>query len=329
MSLGVVGSAVDLPPAILNELGNLVRGGAGDDVASYLDTLCTETSVAGTRTRVCWHRLTHDATLNQPNVAKLVAKLLKLLIDFACTRAESEAAAAQYAKTRSGESFSTLQEKARSLFTTQKKTGEVGEILLYYLAERLLKYPQVLCKMPLKTNPEMHAHGADGVHASVHPQTKHLRLHWGEAKLYEKLSKALDDCFESLSDLLLAPADAKKTKTRDIELLRDYIDLANPEFEAAIRGYLDPDNRLSNNVEFCGLALVGFDLKDYEAFSKAFANNETAAIAARTTEWSTRLKKAVEKHELIGITIDAFCIPFASVKELRAEFLKSLGVACP
>ena len=319
--------ATPSPPDFLaNELERLVRGGTGDDVPSYLDCISTDTTAAGTKTVIRWHRLTHDATLNQPNIEKLVGKLFRLLIDFACTRAEIEEARRRFDQDRSTEGFAALQEKARRLFTKSAKTGEVGEMLLYFLAERLLRYPQVLCKMPHKTNPNVHAHGADGVHASVHPSNGHLRLHWGEAKLYQSIDAALDDCFGSLAELLLNPADAKKTKTRDIELLRDFVDLENPELEGAIRAYLDPDDRLSNKVEFCGLALVGFNLADYDGLCSEFAASKAAAIAARVSAWEGKLTAAVEKHKLVAVTVDAFCIPFQKVEALRTEFLRVLGV---
>lgn len=319
-------TAAACPPAFLAaDLERLIRG-AGEDVPSYFDCVATETIAPGTKTVIRWRRLTHDATLNKPNIEKLVGKLFKQLIDFACTRSEIAEARRRFDEDGTAEGFSALQEKARRLFTTSKKTGEVGEILLYFLAERLLRYPQVLCKMPHKTNPNMHAHGADGVHASVHPSNGHLRLHWGEAKLYQSLNEAVNECCSSLAELLLGPAEAKKTQTRDIELLRDYVDLENPDLEGAIRSYLHPDNRLSNNVEFCGLALVGFDIADYDTFCRDFAAKKTTEVAVRITEWSGKLQAAVEKHKLVNLTIDAFCIPFSKVQDLRNEFLRVLGV---
>ena len=308
-------------------LSALVRDN-GDDPSAYLDTLVDESIIDGTQTLVRWHRICHDGTLDRPDTEKLLDKLFKLVIDFACTRKELADALASLVpgKSPSAQAFSALQEKARGLFTTSSTTGEVGELLLYFLAEHLLKYPQVLCKFPLKTNPNVHAHGADGVHASVDPLTGHLRLHWGEAKLYQSLSSAADDCCESLSELILDPPGAKKSKKRDIELLlRDFIELENPALELAIRAYLDPDKALSNKVRFCGLAVVGFDLADYDALTKEVAQKETAAIAARTVMWGRKFKKSVEKHKLIGITIDAFCIPFTSVQDFRNAFLKRLG----
>lgn len=305
-------------------LAHLVRDG-GKDPNAYLDSLEVETSVVNTQTVVRWHRIGHDATLGKPDTEKLIDKLILLLIDFACTRKERDEAVLAVTKTGSTQAFAALQEKARRLFTTSATTGEVGELMLYFLAEHLLKYPQVLCKFPLKTNPNVHAHGADGVHASVDPVTNHLRLHWGEAKLYQNLGAAVEDCFSSLSELILEPTGAKKTKRRDVELLRDYIDLSEPGLEMAFRSYLDPDNVLSKKVCYCGLALIGFDLADYNALTNEVAKKEVASISARVQDWTAKIKASLEKHELVGITIDVFCIPFPSVQAFRDAFLKRLG----
>ncbi len=305
-------------------LDHLVRNG-GTDPNAYLDCLEIETKVANTQTVVRWHRIGHDATLDKPDTEKLIDKLILLLIDFSCTRKERDEAILAVTKTGSMQSVSALHEKARRLFTTSATTGEVGELMLYFLAEHLLKYPQVLCKFPHKTNPNVHAHGADGVHASVDPVTGHLRLHWGEAKLYQKLGAAVEDCFSSLSDLILEPPDAKKTKRRDVELLRDYIDLSEPGLEMAFRSYLNPDDALSKMVRYCGLALIGFDLADYNKLTDEVAKKEVAAVTARVEDWAAKIKASVEKHELIGITIDVFCIPFPSVQAFRDAFLKRLG----
>lgn len=306
------------------ELAHLVRD-CGKDPNAYLDCLEVETLVVDSQTVIRWHRIGHDATLDKPDTEKLIDKLILLLIDFACTRKERDEALLAVAKTGSGQAFAALQEKARRLFTSSGTTGEAGELMLYYLAEHLLKYPQILCKFPLKTNPNVHAHGADGVHASVDPSTGHLRLHWGEAKLYQRLDKAVDDCFSSLSELILEPSGAKKTKRRDIELLRDYIDLNEPGLEEAFRSYLDPDDALSKKVRYCGLALIGFDLVDYNALTKEVAKKEVAAVTARIENWAAKIKASVVKYDLTEITIDVFCIPFPDVQKFRDAFLKRLG----
>lgn len=76
-----------------------------------------------------------------------------------------------------------MHHEAIGTFTDLSNTGEGGEMLLYLLAERFLKVPQVLCKMDLKTDSHMHYHGADGVYASVN-EGGLLKLFWGESKVY-------------------------------------------------------------------------------------------------------------------------------------------------
>lgn len=306
------------------QLSPLLRDGNADPNA-YLDTIQAESIIEGTQTVVRWHRIGHNVTLDEPDIEKLIDKLFWLLIDFACTREELSEALEKGKKTGSGQAPAALQEKARRLFTKNPNTGEPGELLLYFLAEHLLKYPQVLCKYPLKTNPNVHAHGADGVHASVDSKTGHLRLHWGEAKLYSNIQKATDDCFASLNEMILEPVTAKKTKRRDVELMRDYLELNDPILEAAIKNYLDPDDVLSKKVRFCGLALIGFDLADYRSLTSEIAKAELLGISKRVADWTNKIKSSVNKHQLIGITIDAFCIPFHSVQAFRDAFLKRLG----
>ena len=308
----------------IHQIQRLIRAGNCDPMA-YLDTIESESNVGNTKTIIRWHRIGHDVTLGKPDIEKLIDKLFSVLIDFACTRKELEDASKKFNQSRSSQAFGELHEKARRLFTSATKSGEPGELLLYFLAEHLLKYPQVLCKFPHKTNPSVHAHGADGVHASVDPITGHLRLHWGEAKFYQKLGTAIDECFESLNELIREPPGAKKTKRRDVELLRDFIALNDPELEQAFKSYLDPDNLLSKKVCYCGLALSGFDLADYGTLSLEIAKGQTSAISARIADWSGKIKSALQKYELVGVTIDAFCIPFPSVQDFRNEFLKRLG----
>ena len=54
-------------------------------------------------------------------------------------------------------------------------------MLLFMLAERFLKLPQILCKMALKTDSRLHYHGADGVYAGV-TQEGVLKLYWGSRR---------------------------------------------------------------------------------------------------------------------------------------------------
>lgn len=318
--------SVQPPVGLDEELLELIRLPSKDQIESYFDTISVPSAIHSTKTTVHWLRIVHDATLNQPNLKKVVGKLFALIVQFACTRSEIAEAGKYFEENnQSTEAFSLLHEKARSLFTTASNTGEPGEILLYFLVEGLLRYPQILCKMPHKTNPNVHAHGADGVHASVCPETGHLRLHWGEAKLYSSLDKALDDCFASLEEMIYDLPNAKKSHHRDLELLRDFVDLDDPNLEKAILTYLTADNKLSNHYKLCGTALVGFNLADYSTFCDSHVKNDAKAIATRTDGWSRQIMTRLKNKNLLDVNIDVFYVPFESVDKLREAFLQKLG----
>jgi Cap4 SAVED domain len=113
--------------------------------------------------------------------------------DYAIPRSQLAKAKARDTKYNSTEAVTALVEQARRSFTDLAKTGEGGEMLLFLLAERFLKLPQVLCKMDLKTDTRMHYHGADGVYAGVTPEGM-LKLYWGESKIYKDAATAIKDC---------------------------------------------------------------------------------------------------------------------------------------
>lgn len=48
-------------------------------------------------------------------------------------------------------------------------------------------------------------------------------------------------------------------------LLSDKADLGDPELSAAFRRFFDASSPMSNRVEYCGVALVGFDAEIYPA----------------------------------------------------------------
>jgi len=306
----------------LSKLSNKARG--KDDIKAFFSELSVASDIQGTKARVEWHIIVQDQT-GKPSIDKLVYKLSDLFIDFALPRSDSNQARKLDSTQGTSQNTARLFKKARKLFTTANPSGEAGELLLYYLAEQHLRYPQLLAKFSHKTNPMLHANGADGIHASVSPTTKHLRLHWGEAKLYNSPSEAMNDCFDSLSEIFGTHPNPKKSKDRDIELIRDYMDVCDEELEAAILTYLDPNNEENNHIEYCGIALVGFDIKDYSALTAEYAKGETVKIQKRVDAWLKSLTHYIQKHNVVSFKIDIFLIPFESVDNFRAAFDKELS----
>lgn len=226
-----------------------------------------------------------------------------------------------------------LRQKARGLFTTVDNSGEGGEMLLYILVQEILKLPQLICKMPLKTNTESHYQGVDGIHVSVdHNDSGEdiLCLHWGESKLYQDLNKAVTNCIESMKNYLLSDDGAGSNAGRDLQLIQDNLSIEDEELENALVQYLDKKSPLYNRVSYRGVCLVGFDYDKYPADPNSGATAETikAEVESQLNDWVEKVSSKIKGHpQLNTFDIHVFLVPFPSVEEFRKEFLSALGIA--
>lgn len=200
-------------------------------------------------------------------------------------------------------------------------------MLLFLLAERFLKLPQILCKMDLKTDTRMHYHGADGVYAGVTPEGV-LKLYWGESKIYKNVAAAIRDCLSSLAPFLIEPEHEGADRERDLILLSDKADLSNSELTDALKRYFDRSSVMSTRVQYCGVALVGFDAPFYPADSvKALADDIVAGARTALTDWSDKIGERLVAEKLGEMEIQLFCIPLPSADAFRHAFLKAMGIA--
>ncbi|SNS01605.1 protein of unknown function [Methylobacillus rhizosphaerae] len=246
--------------------------------------------------------------------------------DYAIPRSKLSAAKARDSKFNSTEAVSELVERAKQSFTDLAKSGEGGEMLLFLLAERFLKLPQILCKMDLKTDTQMHYHGADGVYAGVTPAGI-LKLYWGESKIYKDASKAIHDCLNSLAPFLIEPEHEEAERERDLVLLSDKADLSNPELTDALKNYFDKSSVMSKKVQYCGVALVGFDAPFYpKDNAKAIIDDIITAARAELSNWSNRIGARLKAEKLDQMEIEFFCIPLPSAEGFRAAFHKAMGI---
>jgi hypothetical protein len=110
---------------------------------------------------------------SQVDVDVLVDFLDRTLVDYSIPRTEvaavcppSGAALDKEALASLREAFSGLKDRARKSFIRSrselKKGGEAGEVILYCLLERILKAPQLVSKMNLKTSGNQSVFGRDG-----------------------------------------------------------------------------------------------------------------------------------------------------------------------
>jgi len=293
-----------------------------ESLAAFFHDVPTDAPIPGTKTNLRLHILKFHS--GQPRTRDLARLVAQVVIDYAIPR--SRIGTARNSSNPSTMEMAQLFQEARDLFVDDAESGEGGEALLYFLAEALLGLPQLLCKMPLKTNPRMHVHGVDGIHGTIRDDGG-LSLYWGESKLYASASKAIDACFKSLAPYLTETGGARAPLERDLQLLNEYLDLDDPNAERLVRACLDRKSEAFLNVHYGGLCLVGFDIATYPDPTNAQALSALVQDAsAGLKAWSTRMATALRTENLNDVDIELFCLPFNSVQSYREEFLRALGV---
>lgn len=182
----------------------------------YLVTVGETPVLADSRATCRCHFVRTDPQGN-PRVPALINMLADQVVDYCIPRSRIDEARDHLLRTNSTDKILQLQREAKDLFTKIKTSGEGGELLLYALLEIALGLPQILCKMSLKTNPQVHYHGVDGVHAQALADGK-LAVYWGEAKLYAEVNSAIDAAMTSLAPFLLDVGDG--ASQRDLAVAR-------------------------------------------------------------------------------------------------------------
>lgn len=265
---------------------------------------------------VTFHVLQRDGN-RRPRVNGLIKYMLGSVTNYCIPRSKIQEALAAGKTRNSAQRLTELDNEARGLFADVAQSGEGGELLLFLLAESYLQYPQVICKMSLKTSPKMHFHGADGVYASADPETGKFRLHWGEAKLYSDVSAAIDACVSSIAPVLNDEGSVQASK-RDFNILQDFGDVADEKLQAALERFLDPDDKLYLKTEVCGICLVGFDLDQYpELPDRPGVSVSDLGFDADVVRWMNRLARAVRAKGVDSFKLDVFLLPFPSVESFR------------
>lgn len=313
-----------LPTITAADLESAVTGNP-DALEVHLTLVERDVSLDGHLVNIHCHCLSVDGN-GRVQPLRLAEFMRYAIIDYAIPRSKIAEAKARDSKYNSTEAIADLVERAKRSFTDLANTGEGGEMLLFLLAERFLKLPHILCKMDLKTDSRMHYHGADGVYAGV-TSAGTLKLYWGESKIYGDASAAIRSCLSSLAPFLVEPEHEGAERERDLILLSDKAELTNPTLTDALRKYFDKSSPMSTRVQYCGVALVGFDALFYPKDGvKAVADEIVAASRSALTTWSASIGARLKAENLDQIEIELFCIPLPSADGFRAAFLKAMGI---
>ena len=322
-----------MPNAVeLNDIGPigeaLLRRARGTslELTALLHDVEVRTTIEGTRVTFHCHCLKFDGN-KRARVDDLVVAISEHILDFAVPRSAIADAHEALNATGSTAPLIRLRDQAAGLFTDLANSGEGGELLLYVLAESVLRLPQLLCKMGLKTNSRMHVHGADGLHAGVDATSGHLLLYWGESKLYKNVTDAIRECFASVGPMLKSTGESGQGE-RDMQLLGRHADLDDTALTNAIKKYLDPRDSHFNQLEFCGLCLVGFDSEAYPPADTSGNHDELLrAITAQIPHLKASISNRLQEEDLVSFAFHVICVPFPSVGEFRAKLLKQMGLS--
>jgi hypothetical protein len=310
----------EITPALLDA----ILAGDPEEVDVHLSLIQRDVAVPGCRVKVHCHCLTVDAN-GRIKVARLAEFMRSVVADYAIPKKKLAEARERDQRYKSTGAVNALHYEALKLFTDLENTGEGGEMLLYLLAERFLKMPQVLCKMDLKTDSSMHYHGSDGVYALVRDDGV-LKLFWGESKIYSDATDAVRECLASLAPFLLEPDSDAASRERDLVLLSDKADLESKALTDAFKKYFNKTSPKSNRVQYCGVALIGFDADFYPKDDATAVAAEIAAAAQGAIEaWTKKVSNRIAKEKLDKFEIDFLCVPLPSASGFREAFLNALG----
>ena len=178
-----------------------------------------------------------DFTDGRYEDSHLIDYLTKKLIYF-CLSKKEISETIQKAKTHEEITSAVLElnERAKNLFIQvhklriqkAKTSGEPAELLLFVFLETIMKAPQIVAKMELKTNSQMPVHGADGIHIGYSDGT--LSIYLGEAKLYQQCSNAVSEAFDSICSI----AKDNSKKENEIRLIRSFINIEDEKLKKGI-----------------------------------------------------------------------------------------------
>lgn len=300
-----------------------------NELKSRIAEVISNTSISGTNAKAYIHCIQLDGNGN-PRLEDFAEFVAHKIVEYAIPKNELDFAKDHLNSTGSPSKILELKLKAASLFTELEKSGEGGELILYLLTQEILKFPQLISKMSLKTSGNVHYHGVDGIHVKFDPVSEELFLYWGESKMYSDINTGLSKCFDSLKDYILDSISSTSKNERDLHLISSNVaaNVNNEELEDLLVQYFDKDNELRNKIKYKGICFVGFD---YEGYPNKPLQKDTNALIneVKTTfsKWVDNASTQIKKHVNLELyEIHVFLIPFPSVQKFRDHFIKTIKI---
>ncbi|MCX9134106.1 DUF1837 domain-containing protein [Aeromonas veronii] len=292
------------------------------DFSNCIDVIEHDYIITGVETTIRLHHLKFDGN-KRPMVSALADTLYAYIIDYCLS-----------AKNRNGpltnKQSALLTKEARKLFRhptvtdeSPDKTGEAGETLLYFLMEAVLKAPQMVSKMELKTNHRDEVKGSDGIHAKWNEEIDMVDFYFGESKLYKCVSSAIDSALKSIESF-----HDVKMYAHEFSMVTKHFKYADDAVKEEISNLFINGNP-GPNVRINHACLIGYDFQGYVDVINEPLRDMPSRFKDVFLKDSERLIKLLQKKlDNFGkkqLVFDIFLLPFPSVVEFRNAFNESLG----
>lgn len=253
-----------------------------------------------------------------PRVSHLASKLCDHIVHFCLNRDRLD----EFSSVDIRQLY--LQAKRKFANPRDGRTGEPGELLLYFLLEGQLNVPKVFTKMSLKTNNQMHVHGSDGVHLGI--TEKGLILYFGESKLYGSCSRAVADAVDSVESFVSPPSKDTNYTQEDFEInvLSNHLDIPEGALREQVLDALDPYSQIRSSLSYVYACFIGFDLAELNERCETSTFTKLYADRVRRCYQAVQ-RRVINNPSLASLSWHFFFIPFGSVEEFRKAFLKELN----
>jgi len=279
-----------------------------------LDSLEDTYELPGLRATAHFHHLKLDGN-GRPRWNDLAKNLAYHILSYCFTVQRRQEA-------RSDVEIMELRDEARAFFRDEQRAGEAGEMLLYFILEAVLRAPQMVAKISLKTNPAVETFGSDGIHMKWSDEESVLDLFFGEAKLYASFAKAATDAVVSIEKF-----HTNRMEEFELRMVTRHFKHAKGPLKDAILGYVKRGTA-SETVRINHACLLGYDWK---AYGKLPSGRVAEMIAALQSEYRRDMKRI---HDILDdrfsrfsnkeLRFKIFVLPFTSVDEFRRAFLETL-----
>jgi hypothetical protein len=282
--------------------------------AACLDSLPDVHDVSGVQATARFHHLKLDGN-GRPRWRDLANNLASHILSYCFSAQKREGV-------RTDIELLELRREAREFFRDARRSGEAGEMLLYFLLEAVLRAPQIVAKISLKTNPQLETFGSDGIHMKWQTSEKVLDLYFGEAKLYADLGKAATEAVESIETF-----HANQMEEFELRMVTNHFKHVNHEMKEEVLKYV----RRSTAVETVRInhaCLLGYDWDAYDKLPDGRLEVMVDAFRAGYQKDLCRIRNMLdgrfERFRRKRLRFEIFVLPFTSVDAFRQAFLEAL-----